>query len=197
MTDTTANPWTVTEERQIYENPWMRVVEYRVLTPVGKPGIYGVVYPVSLATGVIPLHDDGTVTLVGQYRFPLDRYSWEMPEGGGPRDVSPLASVQRELREETGLIADHWLPLQEVHLSNCISDETAYLYLAWGLRQDIASPDETEVLALRRVPFAAAFEMAMQGEITDAMTIIALFKCRNLAERGGLPADVARWIIPG
>lgn len=186
-----ANPWTVLESKEIYANPWMRVVENQVLTPAGKPGIYGVVQPATLATGVVPLHDDGAVTLVGQYRFPLGQYSWEMPEGGGARDVDPLVSVQRELAEETGLTARCWLPLQTLHLSNCLTDETAYLFLAWDLTQGDDSPDETEQLQVRRVPFAEAFAMAMNGDITDAMTVAALFKCRLLALAGDLPEEVA------
>lgn len=190
MTDEQANPWTVLDTRQIYQNPWMRVVEHQVLTPAGKPGIYGVVHTQNLATGVVPLHDDGSVTLVGQYRFPLGLYSWEMPEGGGAPGVDPLVSAQRELVEETGLTARHWLPLQTLHLSNCITDETAYLYLAWELTQGADNPDETERLATRRVPFAAALDMAMNGTITDAMTVAALYKCRLMALAGQLPAPV-------
>jgi ADP-ribose pyrophosphatase len=189
--DAEADPWTVLESRDIYENPWMRVVEHQVLTPAGKPGIYGVVHPINLATGVVPLHDDGTITLVGQYRFPLGLYSWEMPEGGGAPDVDPLISAQRELTEETGLTARRWLPLQKLHLSNCITDETAYLYLAWGLEQGQDNPDDTERLTIRRLPFTHAFAMAMNGEITDAMTVTALFKCRLLAATGGLPTEIA------
>lgn len=191
MANQTDNPWTVLESRDIYQNPWVRVVEHKVLTPSGTPGIYGVVHPAALATGVVPLHADGAVTLVGQYRFPLGAYSWEMPEGGGAPDVDPLISAQRELREETGLTAGRWLPLQKLHLSNCITDETAYLYLAWDLTQGADDPDETERLQVRRVPFAQALDMAMNGDITDAMTVAALFKCRLLADRGGLPPDVA------
>lgn len=197
MTDANAeaNPWTVLESRDIYENPWMRVVEHQVLTPAGKPGIYGVVHPINLATGVLPLHDDGTVTLVGQYRFPLGLYSWEMPEGGGAPDVDPLISAQRELAEETGLIARRWLPLQKLHLSNCITDETAHLYLAWELEQGKDNPDDTERLAIRRLPFARALAMAMDGKITDAMTVAALFKCRLLAATGRLPAEIAGLLL--
>ncbi len=179
------------ESRDIYKNPWMRVVEHQVLTPGGKPGIYGVVHPANLATGVVPLHDDGTITLVGQYRFPLGAYSWEMPEGGGAPDVDPLVSAQRELAEETGLTARRWLPLQKLHLSNCITDETAHLYLAWELEQGQDNPDDTERLAIRRLPFVQAFAMAMSGEITDAMTVAALFKCRLLAAAGELPVEIA------
>lgn len=189
--DGEANPWTVRDSRLVYANPWIEVVEHRVLTPAGKPGIYGVVSPTSVATGVVPLHADGTITMVGQYRFPLNRYSWEIPEGGGAKGVSPKESAARELREETGLTAGHWMPLQVADLSNCVTDETAHLFLAWDLTEGESQPDATEVLAVRRVPFDVALRRAMNGEVTDAMTVMALFKCRLLALAGELPESVA------
>ncbi|SMH54527.1 NUDIX domain-containing protein [Azospirillum agricola] len=194
MPHDTGNPWTVLTSTTKYENAWIEVIEHKVLTPKGNPGIYGVVRPRSLATGVVPIDDDGNVTLVGQYRFPLERYSWEIPEGGGAKGVDPQESAARELLEETGQTARHWLPLMTLHLSNCITDEVAYTFLAWGLEQGDACPDDTEVLATRRVPFAEAVAMAMRGEITDSMAVASLFKVRLMAAEGLLPADVARLI---
>ncbi|RUQ74224.1 NUDIX hydrolase [Azospirillum doebereinerae] len=190
------NPWTVLTSTMKYENPWIEVIEHTVLTPKGTPGIYGVVRPRSLATGVIPIDDEGNVTLVGQYRFPLEQYSWEIPEGGGEKGVDPQVSAARELLEETGQTARHWMPLMTLHLSNCITDEVAYTFLAWGLEQGAACPDDTEVLATRRVPFAEAVAMAMRGEITDSMAVASLFKLRLMADGGQLPDDVARLIRP-
>lgn len=194
MPQESGNPWTVLSSTTMYENPWMEVVEHKVLTPKGKPGIYGVVSPRSVATGVVPIDDEGRVTLVGQYRFPLERYSWEIPEGGGEKGVDPQASAARELREETGQTARHWMPLMTLHLSNCLTDEVAYTFLAWGLEQGAACPDDTEELAIRRVPFAEAVAMAMRGEITDSMAVASLFKLRLMAAEGQLPGDVARLI---
>jgi 8-oxo-dGTP pyrophosphatase MutT (NUDIX family) len=188
----TGNPWTVLSSTTKYQNPWMTVVEHQVLTPKGSPGIYGVVSPSNLATGVVAVDDDGCITLVGQYRFPLELYSWEIPEGGGAKGIDPQQSAARELLEETGQTARHWMPLMTLHTSNCITDEVAYLFLAWGLEQGTATPDETEVLATRRVPFAEAIAMAMRGAITDAMTLASLFKVRLMAAEGLLPAEVAR-----
>lgn len=195
MPKSNGNPWTVLGSTPIYENPWIRVVEHDVLNPRGKPGIYGVVGIKSIATGVVPIHDDGHITLVGQYRFPLGLYSWEIPEGGGKMDEDPLVSIQRELVEETGLTARNWRHIQTMHLSNSITDEVAHLFLAWGLEQGTAMPEDTEELEIRRVPFAEAFEMAMRGDMTDAMTVAALLKTRHLAREGALPPDVARLIL--
>lgn len=195
MPDKTGNPWTILLTKPIYENPWVRVVEHDVLNPKGKPGIYGVVHIRHIATGVIPIDADGCTTLVGQYRFPLKQYSWEIPEGGGKPDVPPLESAQRELLEETGLTARRWHPLLTMHLSNSITDEVAHTFLAWELEQGMAEPEDTEELALRRVPFAEAYAMAMRGEITDSMAVASLLKARLLALDGALPADLAALLL--
>ncbi|MFC5314124.1 NUDIX domain-containing protein [Azospirillum rugosum] len=191
----TGNPWTVLNTKPIYENPWMKVVEHDVLTPKGSPGIYGVMHAQHLATGIVPIDDQGCVTLVGQYRFPLKQYSWEIPEGGGKKGVDPLLSAQRELVEETGQTARHWLPILTLHLSNSITDETAYCFLAWGLEQGAPCPDDTEVLQLRRVPFGEAYAMAKNGGITDAIAVASLLRVRLLALDGDLPEDVTRLIL--
>ncbi|OYD86399.1 MULTISPECIES: NUDIX domain-containing protein [Azospirillum] len=195
MPHKTGNPWTVLTTKPIYENPWMRVVEHDVLTPLGNPGIYGVMHAQNLATGVVPIDDQGRVTLVGQYRFPLQQYSWEIPEGGGKKGVEPVESAKRELLEETGQTARHWLPILTMHLSNSITDETAHCFLAWGIEQGQAEPEETEVLQLRHVPFAEAYAMVKRGEITDAIAAACLMRVRLMALDGDLPADVTRLIL--
>lgn len=190
--ESAGNPWTVLTSTIRYENAWMEVVEHKVLTPKGVPGIYGVVHPRSIATGVVPVHEDGSVTLVGQYRFPLQQYSWEIPEGGGRKGVEPQESAARELREETGLTARRWMPLMTLHLSNCLTDEVAHTFVAWDLEQGLSAPDETEVLAVRRVPFAEVIDMVMAGAITDSMAVASLLKLRVLAAEEALPDDLAR-----
>lgn len=195
MPHKTGNPWTVLTTKPIYENPWMRVVEHDVLTPLGNPGIYGVMHAQNLATGVVPIDDRGCVTLVGQYRFPLQQYSWEIPEGGGKKGVDPVESARRELLEETGQTARHWLPILTMHLSNSITDEVAHCYLAWGIEQGVAEPEETEVLQLRHVPFSEAYAMVKRGEITDAIAVASLLKVRLMAQDGELPEDVTRLIL--
>lgn len=186
------NPWTTLTTKPQYENPWIQVIEHDVLKPNGSPGIYGVVRFKNLAIGVIPIHADGTTVLVGQYRYPLEAYSWEIPEGGGSRAVDPLESAKRELIEEAGLSAAKWLRFLELHLSNSVSDEQAINYLAWDLTEGVAQPDDTEQLAMRRVPFAEAVRMAMAGEITDAMAVAGLVKAQLLLDRGELPEDLLR-----
>ncbi|WP_448190230.1 NUDIX domain-containing protein [Azospirillum sp. sgz301742] len=195
MPNKTGNPWTILCTKPIYENPWIRVVEHDVLNPKGKPGIYGIVHLQHIATGVIPIDADGCTTLVGQYRFPLKQYSWEIPEGGGKPGVPPLESAQRELAEETGLIAREWLPLLTLHLSNSITDEVAHTFLAWDLEQGMAEPEDTEELQLRRVPFREACDMAMRGDITDAIAVASLLKARLLAQDGALPDELATLML--
>jgi len=185
------NPWTTLSERQTYDNPWIRVTEFQVLTPAGTPGIYGVVHFKAQSVCVLPVDDRGVVTLVGQYRYALKAWSWELPEGGCPLGTDPLVTARRELIEETGLTASGWHEILRLHLSNSVTDETAVSFLAWGLTQGPARPEETEQLALKRVPFAEAVDMAERGAITDAQTVATLFRARLMAMRGDLPTPVA------
>ena len=188
------NPWTVLETRQIYENPWLTVVEHKVLTPRGNPGIYGVVSPKKLALGVVPFTPEGQIVLVGQYRFPLARYSWEIAEGGGDKDLPPQVSAARELKEETGYEASGWQELLRLDLSNSVTDESAVVFVAWDLKPGPAAPDDTEELSLRHVSFREGLEMVMRGEITDAISVAALLKVEALGARGALPAEVLRHV---
>lgn len=188
--------WQTHEIRRVYENPWIEVDEHRVTTPGGSPGIYGVVSIRSLAIGIVPVDAEGCTTLVGQYRYPLDAYSWEIPEGGGKASVPPQESAARELAEETGLRARSWHELLRLHTSNCITNELAILFLAWDLTEGSAAPDDTEELALRRLPLAEAIDLAMAGEITDAMSLAALFKLDLMWRRGELPEALLETLGP-
>jgi 8-oxo-dGTP pyrophosphatase MutT (NUDIX family) len=172
--DKFANPWQTRATRTVYDNPWIRVRESDVIRPDGQPGIYGVVHFKNLAVAVLPIDDEGYTYLVGQYRYTLNMYSWEVPEGGCPEGEDPLAAAQRELREETGLTARAWTLLGTAHLSNSVSDEAAVFYLATELISGTAEPEGTEQLEIRRVPFAEALRMALEGEITDAMSVLAI-----------------------
>lgn len=174
------NPWKRVGSRLIYENPWMTLREDQVISPTGKPGIYSVV-DTRVATGVVAMNDQQEIYLVGQYRYPTDGYSWEIPEGGADQGEDPLDAIKRELREETGVLATSWQQLGgEIHLSNCVTSERAYLYLAKGLTQGEMSPDDTEVLAVKRVPFLACLEMVERGEIFDCLSIIAILRVARL-----------------
>ena len=179
------NPWTVKSSKVAYNNAWIRVTEHQVLNPAGNPGIYGVVHFKNWALGVVP-YEKGHIWLVGQYRFPLGYYSWEIPEGGGVLGVDPLDSIKRELKEETGMVAERYERLLEMDLSNSVSDEKGIVYLARGLSQGEASPEETEQLAVKRVPLSEAYDMVEKGEIRDSLTVAAMYKMRILELEGKL-----------
>lgn len=182
MKEEKKNPWTILREDIKYNNPWIQVTEYDVLNPKGGKGIYGKVHFKNLAIGIVALDDEKNICLVGQYRFPLNQYSWEIPEGGGPLGIDPLESAKRELLEETGLKASSWEKLLEMHLSNSVSDELGILYLATELTQHQAMPEETEELVVKKLPFQQAFEMLERGEITDSLTVVALLKMKRILE---------------
>lgn len=170
----TANPWRRLARRLVYENPWLQVHHDDVIRPDGQPGIYGVVHFRNRAVGVVALDDADRVLLVGQYRYALDRYSWELPEGGVPEGEDTLAGAQRELLEETGCSATTWQAIATFELSNSVTDEAGVLYLATGLTDGAPSPDGTEDLAVRWVSFSEALAMIDRGEITDVMTQLGL-----------------------
>ncbi|GLK51615.1 NUDIX domain-containing protein [Maricaulis virginensis] len=187
----TRGPWQVGASRTVYENPWLRLTEHDVTRPDGEPGLYGVVEFANLAIAILPLFEDGTTVLVGQHRFPQDRYSWEIPEGGGPLDVPPLDSARRELKEETGLEAANWREILRMDLSNSVTDEEAIGYIATGLTQGEAAPEGTEVLQTRRVPFRMALHEAVSGRITDALTVAMLLRAYYMAREGELDETLA------
>lgn len=168
------SPWRRLTRRTAYRNPWIEVWEDGVVRPDGRPGIYGVVHFDHLAVGVVPIGGDGRVLLVGQWRYALDRWSWEIPEGGGDPDEPALDAARRELAEETGYAAREWRELARVHLSNSVTDEEAVLFVARGLEAGAASPDGTERLELRWVPFDEAAAMCRDGRVTDVMTVVAI-----------------------
>lgn len=180
------NPWQIRKSALQYDNRWIRVTEHQVINPSGGPGIYGVVHFKNLAIGVLALDEEGHTWLVGQYRFPLEAYSWEIPEGGGPLGQDPLASAQRELLEETGLVARQWDLIVNLHLSNSVSDEFGMVYLARGLEQREPEPEETEQLTVLRLPFEKAYQMVKNHEITDSLSVAAIQKIKLMMLEGEL-----------
>jgi 8-oxo-dGTP pyrophosphatase MutT (NUDIX family) len=172
--------------RIAYQNPWITLWHDEVTRPDGSPGIYGVVHFENLAAGVVAFDDADRIVLVGQHRYTLDRDSWEIPEGGVPREETALAGIQRELREETGLEATGWRELCRLDLSNSVTDEQAVLFVASGLSYGVASPEPTESIALRWVPFDEALAMTKDGRITDMMSVVAIQRLA-LERAGGTP----------
>ncbi len=181
--------------RPVYENAWIAVEEFDTLAPTGRPALYGKVGFKNLAVGVLPIWPDGSVTLVGQERFTLSEWSWEMPEGGVPVGTDPLEGAMRELREETGLTAASWREALRMHVSNSVTDERGVCYLAWDLQAGEAQPDPTEVIRIARVPFGEALDAAAAGDIQDSLTLATLFRAHHMAVRGELPDDLARAML--
>ncbi len=180
------NPWKTLAVRQCYDNPWISVEHFDVLTPGGNPGIYGKVHYKNIAIGILPLDDELNTWLVGQYRFPIDSYTWEIPEGGGPLDQSPLTSAQRELSEETGITAASWTEILKMDLSNSVSDERSVSYVARDLSFGDASPEETEQLEIRKLKFDEVLAMVLDGRMTDSLGVATVLKAAAMLDRGQL-----------
>ncbi len=178
------NPWETISSQNIYQNNWIGVTEFQVINPAGNPGIYGVVHFKNLAIGVIPVDSEGNTWLVGQYRYPLKTYSWEIPEGGGDLEIDPQISAERELLEETGLVAKKYTQLIRMNLSNSVTDELAIIYLAQVLTQHAPEPEETEQLQIKKLPLKDVFKMVHSGEVADSMSVAALLKLELLLLKG-------------
>jgi 8-oxo-dGTP pyrophosphatase MutT (NUDIX family) len=175
-----ANPWKKISEKEIYENPWIHVAEHQVINPSGRNGIYGKVSFKNMAIGIVPLDRDGFTWLVGQYRYTLDEYTWEIPTGGGPMNQDILESAKRELKEETGLKAEKWTNILRIHTSNSVTDEEGFVFLAEELTKGEPQFDETEELEIRRIPFREALDMVMRNEITDSLSLAGILKVGRL-----------------
>jgi 8-oxo-dGTP pyrophosphatase MutT (NUDIX family) len=175
------NPWTTISSEEKYNNPWINVTEYQVINPSGGKGIYGKVHFKNKAIGIIPFDADGNTWLVGQHRYPLNEWSWEIPEGGGSIEGNVLESAKRELKEETGLIAKKWTQILRTHLSNSVSDEEGFIYLAEELKHGDTELEETEAdMKVWKLSFSEVLDMVMTGKITDSLSVMGILKVARL-----------------
>lgn len=175
------NPWQTLSTEEKYDNPWINVEEHQIINPGGGRGIYGKVHFKNKAIGIIPLDEEGNTWIVGQYRYTLDEYSWEIPEGGGPMHEDPLVAAQRELKEETGLTAANWEMIMRFHTSNSVTDEEGLIYLATDLTSGERELEESESdLVLKKLPFEEVLRMVMDQEITDSMSVAGILKVARM-----------------
>ncbi|MGK0500531.1 MAG: 8-oxo-dGTP pyrophosphatase MutT (NUDIX family) [Oceanicoccus sp.] len=178
---TKVGPWQRKSSQLIYDNPWISLYHEEVVTPAGSDGIYGKVHFKNRALGIIPLDENLNTILVGQHRYTLDEYSWEIPMGGGALDQTPLTAAQRELKEETGLYGGEWQQLFKLHTSNSVTDEEGYLFLAQNLQQGPQALEDSESdLKLKKLPFEQAIAMVSSGEITDVVSIAGLLAVEKI-----------------
>lgn len=174
------NPWITKSIKKIHENPWIRLEHHEVIIPSGKDGIYGKVCFKNKAIGIIPIDEEGNTWLVGQFRYTLDAYSWEIPMGGGLLEDDYLDSAKRELKEETGLSASKWTKIMTIHTSNSVTDEEGFVYLAEDLSPGETAFEETEQIEILKLPLKVAVQKVMDGEITDAISIAGLLKVAKM-----------------
>lgn len=169
------NPWTTLSGEEKYDNKWINVTEYQVLNPAGGKGIYGKIHFKNKAIGIVALDEHNNTWLVGQFRYALNEYCWEIPEGGSPLNEDMLENAKRELKEETGLTAAKWSKLLRVHTSNSVTDEEGFVFLAEEIGHGERNPEETEAdMSVKKVPLIDAVNMVMHGEITDSISMVSL-----------------------
>ncbi|WP_436514930.1 NUDIX domain-containing protein [Ekhidna sp. To15] len=174
------NPWITHSSKEIYSNPWIELTEHDVTNPGGGKSLYGKVHYKNWALGIVPLDENQNTWLVGQFRYTLDEYSWEIPMGGGPLEISKLESAQRELKEETGLTAKKWTEICKIHTSNSVTDEIGIAYLAEELTEGETAFEETEDLQIKKLPFKEAVLMCDRGEITDSLSVAAIYRLSRI-----------------
>ncbi len=186
MNELESNPWKTLKTKEVFESPWIKVIKNEVLNPAGRAADYNYVHFKNLAIGVIAMDSDKNIWLVGQFRYPINVYSWEIPEGGGKLDIHPVESAKRELMEETGIVAESFTEILKMHLSNSATDEKSITYLATGLSFEEPRPEESEVLQIKKIPFPEAFEWVINEKITDAISVASILKLKWMEDSGML-----------
>ncbi len=187
--------WTCDDGNVRFENRWVTVIEHEATAPTGLQTQYTVLRFKRFAVGVLPLHEDGTVSLVCQHRFPLDEWTWEIPEGGVLRGDDAIEGARRELREETGLAAGQWREVLKLQLSNAVTDEVGHCFVAWDLTEGETELDETESVDVLRVPFRDLLSAVRSRQIEDAMTVATTLCAYHMAREGELPAELANAML--
>lgn len=195
--DEDGDPWIVKSVTRAWENAWFAIDKHEVVHPGGAEGEYSVIRPHRLAVGVLPIADDGCVHLVGQWRFPLGRYSWEMPEGGAEPGEAAVVCAARELEEESGLVAAHFLKVLELDISNSLTDERAVIFIATGLSSGVFRPEPVEVLKHKRAHFLDVLSRVESGYVRDGMTVAAVLRAHHMAVTGQLPEALSRAMLSG
>lgn len=190
--DPQTNPWLTLDVARRFADDFIIVEEHKVRDPAGKRCVYGVVRYRHRGLIILPVDADGSVTLIGQWRFAAGAYSWELPAGSMEPGEDPAAAARRELREEAGMTAENWLHLLSLSASPATTDERVVCFVAWNLQPCETDPDPQEVLQIRRVPFAEALRLALSGEIAAAPAVAAILALHARASRGDLPADLAQ-----
>lgn len=188
-------PWRDAGSTTTFENPWLRLTRHEATAPTGMKADYVVMRPKNLSVGVLPLHSDGTVTMVGQQRFALMNWSWEMPEGGAPFDEDPIEGARRELAEEAGLRAAHWREALKIEMTNSITDERAIAWIAWDFSPVPIAPDPTEVIRVARVPFGDLLREIGRGAVRDMFTVATTLRAYHMAREGELPLELAEAML--
>ena len=170
------NPWKTLKSKETYSNSWIKVTEHQTVNTAKKEGIYGVVHFKNIAIGIIPLDEDYNTWLVGQYRYPLKAYSWEICEGGGLIGEDVLSSAKRELLEELGIKAKDWNYIMNVHLSNSVTDEKGVIYIAKNLTFQTPEPEDCEVLQIKKLPFKEVINSNLSLNLLTEIILVSISK---------------------
>lgn len=178
------NPWVIKSQDVKYENNWIRVWEYEVVTPANKDGIYGVVETKQRGNAIIPMDVEGNTWLVGEYNFVLNDYKWNIPQGGTPLgEKTPLEAAREELQQETGITAEKWTKIMDLHPDYGILRSEVNVFLARDLSFGEADYS-TEQLKVHKLPFKDVVTMVRLGEITSGIAVSAILRLNDMLQNG-------------